>query len=189
MTARTKAGAKAKGARFENEIARQCKAAFPGADVWTGRQRKQGHGLPDVAVGNWLHLECKNQDRVSWLGALRQAIRDSDGTGRIPIAVIKDARCKRGRRVPVVAVMRNDNLFYDIGNPYTRETGARFCVPEPHESQHGARPRTIRAFAGGAASVTSWDTNPRFAAVPWLWLRDEVLAPLWKAGNAGKGGA
>ena len=185
MTARTKKGSKEKGRRFERLIAGECEAAFPGAQVYRESQAGGATGTPDVAVENWLHLECKDRDSVSWLGALRQAMADSEGSGRIPIAVIKDARCKRGRVTPVVALMRWEDWDEAI-QAHVKERGEWPMMPPGNvKLDERKRPNWKPATDEAPGAVFAIAADPPAVAVSWPWLLTEVLVPLWKAGNAG----
>lgn len=82
---------RAKGAAYERELVRLFREAMPGATV------KRGLQFRGAAVDAAADVECpvfwvesKRGRRPQVRAALEQARRDSEGTGKVPIAVIRD---------------------------------------------------------------------------------------------------
>jgi hypothetical protein len=81
---------RAKGARFENVIAKEINEACDGADAKRGFQFRGGDNVPDVECP-LLHIECKRGKRPNPRAALAQAIEGCP-KGKLPIALIRDDR-------------------------------------------------------------------------------------------------
>ena len=78
---------KAKGSRFEREVAAAFRAGgFPEARRGLG-QARSGTVAPDITGVKNYWIECKAGARVSVLAALRQA--EGNAAGEIPVAVCK----------------------------------------------------------------------------------------------------
>jgi Holliday junction resolvase len=172
-----------KGHNFEREVARQLREALPGAHVVRGQQGFGGSNAPDVAVDGangspWLHIECKRGKRCSIMAAIRQAVADSDGTGRVPIAVVRE-----DRRV-AVAVMRWDD-YSTLETSLMVETGAELALPVMHNMDEHSRPPWRDWMYRGDDTGRAWSFETRdghdFMAARWDVLVAELLAPLWRA--------
>jgi hypothetical protein len=88
-----------KGKEGERELARLARDGSP--DVFPDARRgiNQGRGgveVCDVILDDDHWTEVKRQKGPSALAALRQAVLDSHGSGREPIAVCKDDGCPLG---------------------------------------------------------------------------------------------
>jgi hypothetical protein len=92
-----------KGHDFERKIASQLRAVMPGCEIKRGLQSRGGE-VPDVDCPVFW-VECKHGKKMSVRAALEQAERDSKGTHKVPLAVVKDDR------KPAMAVMRFDELL------------------------------------------------------------------------------
>ncbi len=79
--------------------------AMPGARIERGiGQARAGREVPDVdAPGLWIESKCGKLPNPR--GALRQAQGDSEGSGRLPLAVIRD-----DRKAPFVVMALDDFL-------------------------------------------------------------------------------
>lgn len=82
---------RAKGAAYERELVRLFREAMPGATV------KRGLQFRGAAEDKAADVECpvfwvesKRGRRPPVRAAIEQARRDSEGTGRVPIAVVRD---------------------------------------------------------------------------------------------------
>ena len=85
--------ARMKGAAFERKMAKILTDAFEiEFKRGIGQSRKGGQEIPDVYSEQlpWLHIEVKNQKRVSIKKALQQAIDDTEESGKMPIAITRD---------------------------------------------------------------------------------------------------
>ena len=84
-------GRRAKGAAYERELANLFKAAMPGEDIKRGIQDRAGDKVADVDCPIfWVEAKC--QIKGNPRAALAQAQEASKGTGKVPLAVIKDMR-------------------------------------------------------------------------------------------------
>ncbi len=176
-----------KGADFEREIADQLRRALPDSHVTRGQQGRGGrHGVPDLMVdradtgSGWLGVECRKgkPGNVPLLPKLRQAIRDCEGTGRVPLAVVREDRGE------ALAVVRYADLS-DLLDALLVER-APSCLCLYHE---GSR---LRA-AFGQACDDAWPTpglvpvglmrvdGALVALLSWADLLGRVLVPLWAA--------
>lgn len=79
-----------KGATFERELVWRFREVMPGADVKRGLQSRDGGEVADVDCPVFW-VEAKRGKKPNVRGALRQA-ETAAGSGRIPLAVIKDDR-------------------------------------------------------------------------------------------------
>lgn len=73
-----------KGVKGERELANYLKER--GVEARRGQQHAGGGDSPDV-LSSWTdtHIECKRTRNFALYDAMDQAIRDSAGTGRVPI--------------------------------------------------------------------------------------------------------
>jgi hypothetical protein len=93
-------GGRAKGRRWEQEVARMLRPLF-GDSVKRGYQARGGGKEAADVDGTPYHIECKHGRLVNLRAALDQAIRDTDG--RVPIVIAKDDRS------PAMVLMRFDD--------------------------------------------------------------------------------
>ena len=84
---------RAKGARWEREVARRFNETMNGADIRRGIQNRTGGDAADIEGAGRLHIECKVGKLPNPRAALAQAVRDAK-PGRLPLAVVKDDRQK-----------------------------------------------------------------------------------------------
>jgi hypothetical protein len=131
----------------------------------------------DGANGSpWLHIECKRGKRCSIMAAIRQAVADSDGTGRVPIAVVRE-----DRRV-AVAVMR-DGDFDAMDWAFKKESGRLSAISWSEEYKgETARPdwRPWMYESEDGAQFNN-QRGEHFVLVRWDVLVSALLAPLWRA--------
>lgn len=116
-----------KGKAWEQEVARQLRAALPGCNARRGWQaRGGGKEAPDVVIdGLPVHLECKRGRKPNARAALAQAERDAaDGT--LPVAVVRDDRCE------AFAVLRWDALLALLSLAWTAPE-----IPQADDGENG----------------------------------------------------
>lgn len=93
-----------KGARFEREVAARLRGVYP--EVCRGvAQVYGGDKAPDVEGAGPYWIECKTGVRPNILAAVRQAISNAEGTGKIPVAV-----CHVDRNETTVTLLFKDFL-------------------------------------------------------------------------------
>lgn len=183
-----------RGANFEREVASQLRAALPGAVVVRGQQGRGGCDAPDVAVdaangSHWLGIECKRGPvgRVPLLPALRQSVRDCEGTGRVPLAVVREDRAEAWALLTV-----------DDWRSLRDAANAERCGVNAWEERLSAS-RVRESFCAKCCDTRYPDFvqvgivvgapdkgRPHAALLLWSDLLGRVLAPLWKATRAGK---
>jgi len=85
-------GARLKGANFEREIANYL-SEKTNLEARRGLAQTRGGGaeVGDVEIAH-LQLELKRHKRCNIKAALRQAVNDSAGKNKIPVAITKDDR-------------------------------------------------------------------------------------------------
>ena len=79
--------ARQKGKRGERDLVKLFRKIWPKAK--RGWQTRSGRDDPDVVVP-YLWIESKFGIKPNPRAALEQAVADSDGTGKLPVAVIRD---------------------------------------------------------------------------------------------------
>jgi hypothetical protein len=84
-------GRRAKGAAYERKLAHLFLAAMPGEDIKRGIQDRAGDKVADVDCPVFW-IEAKKSIRGNPRAALKQAQEASEGTGKVPLAVIADDR-------------------------------------------------------------------------------------------------
>lgn len=86
-------GARLKGANFERLLAKKLSDAL-GIEFkrGLGQTRKGGAEIADVVSDELtgIHIEAKRHIRCNIKAAMRQAVDDSQDTGKIPIVITKD---------------------------------------------------------------------------------------------------
>lgn len=96
-----------KGKRWEREVAALMRQAMPGCETIKRGYQSRGakaDKAPDVDCPIYW-IECKHGIKPNPRAALAQATSDSEGTGKVPVAVIKD-----NRRTPFVVLGLTDFL-------------------------------------------------------------------------------
>ena len=107
-----------KGANYERAVATLFRDKMPGADVKRGLQYQhaQGATVPDVDCPIFW-VECKRGKAPVIRRALHQAERDSTGTHKIPLAVVRD-----DGDTEAYATMRLDDLLEMVGELWELRT-------------------------------------------------------------------
>ena len=95
------ASSRRKGHTFERQVACRLRPIF-GDSVRRGLQYQDGAHCSDVIVPGY-HIECKAHKSVNIKAAMRQAVEDCNGSGKVPVAVTKD-----DREYPLVTMYLND---------------------------------------------------------------------------------
>ena len=95
---------RAKGARYEREIAQWFRNTLMDIDARRGQQFAGGTDSPDVVLPNmeWLHIEAKHVEKLNIYKAMEQAKRDA-GEGKIPTVFMR----KNGEDTLVVVSIHN----------------------------------------------------------------------------------
>ena len=93
-----------KGAAWEREVARRFREAMPGCDAKRGWQQRSGAEMADVELP-FFWPECKVGKKPPIRAAMQQAYSDAEGSGRMPIVIIKE-----DRKRPFVVVDFDDFL-------------------------------------------------------------------------------
>lgn len=98
-----------KGKRGEREV-----AAFlcaHGYDAHRGQQYHGGKDSPDVVGLPGIHIEVKYTQRLSLWDAVKQAVRDSLGTGNIPVIFHRKAAEKGEEKPDWVVILRAEDFL------------------------------------------------------------------------------
>jgi hypothetical protein len=99
-----------KGANYERSLSKLFKEKMHGADIRRGLQFRGASKDVVADVENPIFwIECKRGIKPSVRGALKQAIADSDKTGKIPLAVIRDDK------QPAFCVLLLDDFLEFVG--------------------------------------------------------------------------
>jgi hypothetical protein len=167
-----------RGHDYEREVATDLRDAIPTATVRRGQQGAGGHGASDVLVdiggSAWLGIECKRGPvgGVPLLPALAQAVRDCDGTGRVPLAVTREDRC---RSLVLVRCADLGDLRMALSVETHRDAPHRHGVVAPR-----LRVGLARAIAEAPAGTLPMGVLPDYSAALLRWsdLLGLVLAPL-----------
>ena len=96
-------GARIKGANFERALAKVFRDEI-GIEAQRGLAQTRGGGaeVADVHM-DYLHIEAKRHKKCNIKKALEQAIEDSMGKSKIPVAITKD-----DRKPPLVTMKLDD---------------------------------------------------------------------------------
>ena len=99
----SKINSRAKGARFEREVAAWFRDTLLDVDARRGQQFAGGTDSPDVVLPNmeWLHIEAKHVEKLNIYKAMEQSKRDA-GEGKIPTVFMR----KNGEEMLVVLPAR-----------------------------------------------------------------------------------
>ena len=95
----SKINSRAKGARYEREIAQWFRDMQYDPEARRGQQFAGGTDSPDVVLPNmeWLHIEAKHVEKLNIYKAMAQSKRDA-GKGKIPTVFMR----KNGEEMLVV---------------------------------------------------------------------------------------
>ena len=104
----SKINSRAKGARFEREVAAWFRYTYLDSEARRGQQFAGGTDSPDVVLPNmeWLHIEAKHVEKLNIYKAMEQAKRDA-GKGKIPTVFMR----KNGEEMLVVLPAREIGGF------------------------------------------------------------------------------
>lgn len=92
-----------KGAEGERELARYL--SEKGYPSRRGQQFSGGKDSPDVVSSLPFHIECKRVERLKIYEAIKQAIRDSQGSEKMPLVI------HRKNREDWLAILKLDDFL------------------------------------------------------------------------------
>ena len=121
VTCRSKINSRAKGARFERNLASKLREY--GYDCRRGQQFCGANGDADVVGLPHIHIEAKAQEQMRLYEWMAQAKRDSEGTGKLPAVFHKKNNCE------ILVTMRLEdwmNLYREFEAGFKEENN----VPE-----------------------------------------------------------
>lgn len=98
-----------KGKRGEREVAALLQAH--GYDAHRGQQYHGGGDSPDVVGLPGFHIEVKYTQRLSLWEAFKQAVRDSLGTGNVPVIFHRKAAEKGEEKPDWVVILKAEDFL------------------------------------------------------------------------------
>lgn len=104
-----------KGASYERELVHVFRSVMPGADIKRGLQSRSGSDVADVECPIFW-IEAKRGKKPNPRAALAQAIDASQGTHKIPLAIIRDDHCDAFCVLTLDDMLEFIETFWELSN-------------------------------------------------------------------------